>query len=519
MKRNISLATLLAAFLLLPLSCSQDGLDQVNNNEVAAPNFWATESDARLAVNGMFHPLANTFFWGRIAHTGAILRSDVFDIIPFGTNTTMSTFQGGPGTARWALEPWQELYKTVARANQVLANVDAENVPDGDARAEILGQARFARAFAYWYLLHLYGNVPLVTEPVGGEEDFFPSQAPPAEVYAQIETDLSAAAGELPREWDESNLGRPTAGSAIALLGKTQLYQGKWAEADATFERIMDGRYALLPGERYQENFGVTNEYNEEEIFSLQYLGMDNFAWGVDMAGVGTLGTYHIDYAPPTKSPDQGHIINSWVRELFEANGEVIRRNATLAYDYEGAKGYGGTDFLEDFAGDIEVARGRDQEPIFSVKYAGLDLGPRGEVQFLGANVGNNWRIIRFADVLLMKAEALNEMGDQDGAVALLNRVRERAGVEPLGDDLADRDAVFQAVVDERVLELTGESHRFFDLVRWELADDYLGPNSLHGDHPKEISGGVFQSNKHELVWIPAAELAANPNLEQNPGY
>ncbi|MEL7160186.1 MAG: RagB/SusD family nutrient uptake outer membrane protein, partial [Bacteroidota bacterium] len=465
-----------------------------------------------------FHPVANTFFWGRIAHTGAILRSDVFDVIPFGTNTTMSTFQGGPGTARWALEPWQELYKAVARANAILENVTTENVTDQTARNEILGQARFMRGFAYWYLLHLYGNVPLVVETVKGEEDFFPEQAAPSAVYAQIETDLAAAANELPQSWPSSDLGRPTSGAAIALLGKTQLYQEKWSEAAATFARIMDGRYDLLPGEQFADNFGVTNEYNEEEIFSLQYLGADNFAWGVDMSGVGNLGTYHIDYAPPTKSPDQGHIVNSWVKDLFEANGEEIRRNATLAYDYPGAKGYGGTDFATDFAGDIGVANNLNQEPIFSVKYAGLDLGVRDDVQFLGANVGNNWRIIRYADVLLMRAEALNESGDQDGAIELINRVRERAGVDPIATGL-DQEQVRQAVIDERVLELTGESHRFFDLVRWGLADDYLGANSLHGDHPKELSSGVFQSNKHELVWIPAAELAANPNLEQNPNY
>ena len=521
MKQYIKPFLISAALLgvaLLPTSCSEDSLEQVNTNEVSAPNFWQDEGDARLAVNGMFHPIANTFFWGRIVHTGAILRSDVFNVRPFGTNTTMSTFQGGPGTARWATEPYQEMYKSIFRANSILENVNEMNVPSTDARNEILGQAYFMRAFDYWYLLHLYGNVPLVTKTPETDEELFPSQAAPSAVYAQIEADLSQAADLLPNAWGANDMGRPTSGSAIALLGKTQLYQEKWAEAATSFNRITDGRYSLLPADRYQENFGVDNEYNEEEIFSLQYLGQTNFAWGTDVAGVGNLGTYHIDYAPPTKSPDQSHFINSWVKDLFEANGETVRRNATLAYDYPGSEGYGGTDFLTDFAGDIEVANNDGVEPIFTKKYAGLDLGTRDQVQFLGANVGNNWRIIRYADVLLMLAEAQNESGNTGAAIDLINQVRNRAQVDELDGGLSQGD-VRQAIIDERVLELTGESHRFFDLVRWGLADDYLGPNSLHGSNPKSLSGGVFQSNKHELVWIPQSEIDANPNLVQNEGY
>ncbi|MEM9526240.1 MAG: RagB/SusD family nutrient uptake outer membrane protein [Bacteroidota bacterium] len=508
----------LALALLVPTACSEDALNQANTNTVSTGSFWQSEDDARLAVNGMFHPVANTFFWGRIVHTGAILRSDVFNIRPFGINTTMSTFQGGPGTSRWATEPYQELYKSIFRANSILENVNEENVSSTSARNEIIGQAYFMRAFDYWYLLHLYGNIPLVAETPKGDEDFFPSQASKDQVYALIESDLNQAASLLPASWGDNDKGRPTSGAAIALLGKTQLYQQKWSEAAATFNRITDGRYSLLPADRYEENFGVTNEFNEEEIFSLQYLGNTNFAWGTDVAGVGNLGTYHIDYAPPTKSPDQSHFVNPWVKDLFETNGETVRRNATLLYDYPGATGYGRRPYLEDFAGDIDVANADNVEPIFTKKYAGTDLGDREDVNFLGANVGNNWRILRYADVLLMLAEALNESGNSAGAITEINKVRARANVTALAGGL-NQGEVRQAIIDERVLELTGESHRFFDLVRWGLADDYLGANSLHGTNPKSLSGGVFQANKHELIWLPQSEIDANPNLEQNPGY
>lgn len=520
MKKFLTSSLWLAAMLfLLPFSCSDEELNQVNSNTVSADLFWQNESDARLAVNGMYHPITNTFFWGRIIHTGAMLRSDVFNVRPFDNNTTMSTFQGTPGVARWATEPWQEAYKCIFRANAILENVTADNVPDGAARNEILGQAHFMRGFAYWYLVNLYGNVPLVTKVAESDEDFFPSQAAPGDVWAQIVADFQAAENELPAVWaGDTNIGRPTSGAAAAFRGKSLLYTGDWSGAEAAFEKVVSsGNYSLLPADRYNENFDETNENNEESVFELQFLGIQAFAWGVDIPGVGTMGNFHIDYAPPSKSPDQSHFVNSWVRELFEANGETIRRDQTLAYDYPGSTGYGGEPYLTDFEDDIAQAVADEIEPIFSRKYAGLDIGKREDVDFLGTNVGNNWRIIRYADVLLMHAEALNNQGRTGEAETFLNMVRMRAEVTPkTGLSQAE---MTQAIIDERVLELTGEGHRFFDLVRWGLADDYMGATSLHGDHPKSLSGGVFQLNKHELVWIPVSELAANPNLVQNPGY
>ncbi len=504
--------------LLIPFSCSDDLLNQNNTNTVSSATFWKTPEDVELAVNGIYHPITGTFFWGRIVHTGAMLRSDVFNVRPLGVNTAMSTFQGEAGVARWATEPWQECYKAIFRANSVLENTTAENVPDQTQRDGFTGQAYFMRAFSYWYLINLYGNVPLVTETPKDSEDFFPTQAEKSVVWAQIVSDLEQAETLLPASWDNDNAGRPTAGAATALKGKSYLYQNNWSAASTALMNVVNNSsYSLLPAVRYHENFDETNENNEESVFELQYLGVAAFVWGADIPGAGTMGNFHIDYAPPEKSPDQSHFINSWVKDLFEANGETIRRDQTLAYDYPGSTGYGGLAFLDDFAGDIAVAQADGMEPIFTRKYSGMDVGERDAVDFLGTNVGTNWRIIRYADVLLMLAEALNEQGQTAQAETYLNMVRDRAQVAPkTGLNQAD---MRQAIIDERVLELTGEGHRFFDLVRWGLADDYMGTNSLHGPHPKSLSGGVFQSDKHEYIWIPQGELEANSNLEQNPGY
>lgn len=509
--------TLLAA-MVFPISCSDDLLDQVNTNTVSTGTFWADANDVSLAVNGMYHPITNTFFWGRIVHTGAMLRSDIFNVRPFGPNTAMSTFQGEAGAARWSTEIWQEPFKTIFRANAILENVNAENVPDATTRNGFIGQAHFMRGLAYWYLVNLYGNVPIVTRTAQGDEDFFPAQASPSEVWAQIITDFTAAESELPASWSGADLGRPTSGAATAFKGKSYLYQGDWSAAESAFRQVVNsGNYSLLPSDRYMENFTEENENNEESVYELQFLGQSAFAWGVDIPGTGNMGNFHIDYAPPAKSPDQSHYINSWVKDLFEANGETIRRDATLAYDYPGSTGYGGVPFLDDFTAELDLAVSEGMEPIYSRKYAGMDIGVRADVDFLGTNVGNNWRIIRYADVLLMLAEAINEQNKPADAEPFVNMVRERAAVSTLTG--LNQDQMRQAIIDERVLELSGESHRFFDLVRWGLADDYMGETSLHGDHPKSLSGGEFQNGKHEYIWIPVSELSANENLVQNPGY
>jgi len=518
MKIKQSILLILVGILMIPVSCTDNLLDQINTNAVSTGNFWSNAADAELAVNGMYHPITNTFFWGRIIHTGAILRSDVFNIRPFGTNTSMSTFQGEPGVARWATEVFQEPYKTVFRANAIMENVNAENVPNQAQRDGFIGQAYFMRAFSYFYLVNLFGNVPLVTTTAQGAEDFFPTQASPEDVWTQIIADFTMAESLLPSSWSGADAGRATSGAATGMRGKSELYAGRWAEAEASLRRVVNsGTYSLLPAEQYGDNFGVTNENNSESLFELQYLGLESFAWGVDIPGVGTLGTYHIDYAPPLKSPDQSHYVNSWVRDVFEENGDIVRRNETIVFDFPGATGFAGQPFTEDFAGEISLANTEGMEAIYSVKYAGFDIGDRASVDVLGTNVGNNWRILRYSDVLLMLAEAINNQGRPGDAETFLNEVRSRAQIEPkTGLSQAEMG---QAIIDERVMELTGEGHRFFDLVRWDLADDYIGANSLHGQHPKSLSGGVFQSGKHELVWIPQSELSSNPNLVQNPGY
>ncbi|MCK8521204.1 RagB/SusD family nutrient uptake outer membrane protein [Aquimarina sp. D1M17] len=523
LKNKLFLISILTTLLVVVNGCNEDQLELSNPNTVAEPDFFQTEADFRLAVNGMFHPVTAVLFWGRVVHTGALLRSDAYNIVPFQQNTTMSTLEGQPGIARWSSDMFPQLYQTIFRANTILEKINEENVPDENARNEIIGQAYFMRAFANWYLVNLWGNVPLVLKTPTTNEELFPSAATPAAINQAIIDDLTEAANRLPDSWADEDKGRPTAGSALALRGKTHLYIKDYPSAVTDFQAVVNNfGYQLLSAANYEQNFTEENENNVESVFELQFLGQANFIWGTDIPGTGTQGHYFIDYSPPNLSPDNGHFINPHILQVFEDNADEVRRNATIAFDYPGALGYGGVPFTEDFADDIAEAAQLGIPALFTKKYAGFEQGTREEIPVLGNTIGNNWRIIRYADVLLMLAEALNEDNRTPEAIPFINQVRERAQIAPLALSLSKTE-VTQAIIDERVMELTGEGHRFFDLVRWELADDILGPGSTvaGGRHPKSLAGpsAVFTVGQDELLWIPVPELQANPNLRPNPGY
>ncbi len=522
-KNKIFLVFAGMCLLLATHGCSEDRLEINNPNAVAEPDFFQSEEDFRLAVNGMYHPITAVFFWGRVVHTGALLRSDAFNIVPFQQNTTMSTLEGQPGIARWAVDMYPQLYQSIARANTIIeAAAENETLSDA-ARNEIVGQAYFQRAFSNWYLRNFFGTSPLVMSTPANSDEFFPPNATQAEFDAAIIADLTQATAMLPNAWPDSERGRPTAGSALALRGKTYLYMGDYGNATTDLTAVTTNfSYELLPAASYDDNFTTTNENNVESVYELQFLGQDNFIWGSDIPGTGTQGNYFIDYAPPRLSPDNGHFINPHILQVFEDNGDTVRRNATIAFDYPGATGYGGVPFTDDFADDITDANSLGVPALFTRKYAAMEQGTRDQLPVLGQTIGNNWRIIRYADVLLMLAEALNETGATGQAVGFINQVRERALIAPLDGGISQSD-LRQAIIDERIMELTGEGHRFLDLVRWEIAGDILGPGSTvaNGNHPKFLAGpaAVFTTGQDELIWIPVSELQANPNLTQNQGY
>lgn len=405
-------------------------------------------------------------------------------------------------------EGWGELNAIVARANQVLANVPNIKM-DETRKKQILGEAYFLRAFSHFYLLNMWGNIPLIAKPANTLEDILVPQSSTADVWASIKSDLKQAQASLPDK--PKDVGRATSGAATALLGKAHLYTKDWAMAAAEFKKIIDGgAYKLVAN--YQDNSLSTTNNNAESIFELQYQSSSTGNWGPS----GTPNPYRgqawePDIAPKGYTSQAGTTINRWVFDLFmkekTTTGAIDPRAfATMIWNYPGAKVYQ-DDFTKAFTGS-------DANNVLVRKYLNFDrtssLTPGS-----WAYATNNRRMIRLGDVLLMYAEAENEAnGPTAAAYAAINQVRTRATMPGIKPGLS-KDTFREAVRNERVLELTAEGDRFLDLLRWGIAADVFTKNPAL----RSNSGGQFQANKNEYLPIPQNDINTNPQLKQNPGY
>jgi hypothetical protein len=333
------------------------------------------------------------------------------------------------------------------------------------------------------------------------------------EVYQLIFEDLTFAKANLPTKGNTEN-GRATSGAAQALKGKAHLFQEQWAEAKAEFETLSG---YTIEGVDPRSNGNVAGEFNDESIFEINYdqaIGGDQ--WDAGASGVRETTFRGIEYAPTNFA---NIVVRPSFFDEFEADDPRIE-----AYFYQTGDEYGGQRFSpdddvpnpgvsrfgepgEDGTVPLEFVLGT---PVWR-KYQNLDAQLQDDFTYSGIN----FRVIRYADVLLMWAEAENELGNQAAAIDLLNRVRDRVGLPNYGTEEMDgrgypvntQEQVFEAIVHERAVELAGEQIRFLDLKRWGLAADV-------------IEG--FTPGKNEFLPIPQAEIDGNPQLtqeDQNPGY
>lgn len=515
-----SVAAVAMVLLLTLSSCSDNLLQTQDPNRVTPDNFWQDASDAEKGINAVYGALPTVFGWGRMM--GAILtihRGDIVDVFPQPNVYNAGTFNLTPSDPR-VEEGWRNTWEVVSRANYVLANVPDIEM-DEDRKAQIIGEAHFLRGLGYFYLQNMWGSIPLYTGPLltleglAGEE-----QSPPAEVWANIKSDFRAAQERLPENWSGSDVGRATWGAATAMLGKAHLYtsgpgilsSGEWSAAAEEFQKVVDsGVYELV--DDYQHNFLEPHNNNAESVFEIQYEPTPNGAWGRsgNSSSPARGKGWEPDIAPQGYTSQQSVDINDWVFNLYmeeqTIDGDVDpRAYATLLWDYDGAIVYQDT-FDEAFPGE-------NSDAVFVRKYLEFDrqssLSPGSWFYS-----GNNYRMLRFADVLLMYAEALNEANGPTPAVYnAVNRVRTRANMPDLSPGMS-QEQMRQAIRDERVLELAVEGHRHLDLRRWGImADRFINNPEL-----REHAGMLFERDKNEVLPIPQQDIDANPNLVQNPGY
>lgn len=488
-------------FLILGVSlaaCREDFLEKSPIVGTTEENFYRTEADAIAAVNAAYAALqfqlspAGHFrwFWGDIMSDDAVKGgggdNDVNSLLQ------LETFKGPVNTDLLEAE-WGADYEGIYRANVVLEKVPPIEM-DAALKARILGEARFIRAWQFYNLVTMFGGVPLADHVLAPSE-YNMSRASAEEVWDLIESDLQAAIPVLWKrsEYPAADLGRITRGTAQALLVKTYLWRQKWPEAKTVAEDIINSNeYQLVAN--YADIFPVYGENNSESVFEIQYMNASGGNWGKNNANEGSFTNVF------TRARGQfaGYGFNiptqDFVDEFF-AEGFEDPRLASTVFRVGDEMGDRGTFTID--------ATGGSPYLYYPKKYFNnkSEDAPFGDPN---PNGGSNDRVIRYADVLLMHAEAAYHTGDEGAARASLNQVRNRVHIPDIS---YSGPALLEAIYRERRIELGLEAHRFFDLVRTGRAPEVLG--SLG-----------FTAGVHELFPIPQSQIqATNGALSQNPGY
>ena len=461
--------------------------EAIEGYQITADVYLQQESDYHAALVGTYDPLQWLFFniqIGTIASEISLCGGEsATDYIGLQQIDNMTHYPENDVLTRI----WQWLYEGVNRANYM-----EENKPniEFDGKESLYGEVYFLRAYYYFELVKFFGDVPLFTEfrlTAGDSGNLV--RSPKEEVYAQIELDLQNAIAVLPNSQAEA--GRVNKYTAYALLGKVLLYQDKFTEAASTFDNII-GVYSLVGD--YGTQFLRFGENGPESVFEIQYTNTSNwYDWGCPQCSEGNYGII-MNGPRGWNGPEyaQGWSFNVPTEELYNSyHPQDLRRDATILNIAEFASATGAS-----------YTEGYNHTGFFNNKYIPRAGESGGQIEL---NYLTNYRIIRYADVLLMAAEAYNRSGINDNlALSFLNQVRIRA----FDDDEFELNNLSganltNAIWEERKFELAMEGHRFFDLVRTNQAFSVI-PGFVQG--------------KHEVFPIPQQEIDIS-GLTQNPGY
>jgi len=475
-----------ALFAALAGGCAD--LELTNPNEQTTATFWQTEQHALQGVNAAYRGMQENGAYGRWLQFAYDIRSDLgFSRSPWGelANFTATIFTDLDFEV--SRQIWNHHYGAIFRANQVIDNVPGIQM-NAALRDRIVGEAKFIRALMYFNLVNLYGNVPLnLKTSVAADR---PSQATPAQVWAQIEKDLTEAMAVLPPSYGGADVGRATRGAAQALLGRAQLQQRKWAPAAQTLQQVISsGQYELVPN--YRDNFTEAGDNNREGIFEVQFGGPNVLAAGSRGQNIIKLIGPCAPNGPAFCDADVTDWYFSQFNEKTATGGDDPRLDATLFFR--------GTAYNRPYSDYFGSAEGRK----FWIKY--------GEFYRNGQDWDNpiNVKVMRLGGALLQHAEAAVMAGDAAAARTSVNRVRARAGLAPLAT------VNLEAVEREQLRELGFENERWLFLARHGWLTD---PARIQILASRDTQFRNFQPHQ-ALLPIPATEVNLNSNVKQNPGW
>lgn len=501
LRNHICQLLVILALTVVVFGCSN--LEEDTSGVLVVDSFFKTESDLDAAVVAIYREFIRNGFvaFGSTDTFAPLMGGDDITAIFGGNKLTFSefdVFNANSANGRLLGSSWQKPYDAIYAANTVLANID--NV-DGDSMVIAQGeaQARFLRALAYFWMVRLYGDLPLVTSP---EPDTELSRSPVSDVYALIESDLLFAEQNLPESWDVP--GRPTVWAAKSLLSKVYLTMAGWPLKDASkyplaAQRAKDvidnSPHQLLPN--YADLWPIDNQNNIEQIFNIQFC----------KNGGGCGFQYFSTLTGRSSRPPEESGFNDFFAEIgfFNRFPEGPRKDATFHTSFTQDDG---TPIIE--WNDPTASTGHP----YYAKYrsGGISGQPGFEHPFQSSRP---FTIIRYAEVLLIYAEAQARADGAPNAMAYdaINEVRTRAGLNNLSPVLGE-EAFVDAVIDERGWEFAAEMIRWFDLIRTEKVEESITLKDPMDNQP----AGAVTKDKY-LAPIPASEILLNPNLTQNPGY
>jgi len=484
---------------LVLLSCSKDFLYKDDPTRLSSDAFYQNTAEMNQALVGSYSQLQD------VISDQWLLNEMIAD------NTTVDFNPGDRGFAYrhegyeyWTITSnnsvntsmYNRYYNAIYNVNSGLMRLaNSTTVPEAE-KTPIEGQFRFLRAYYYFQLVQYYGDLILVLEPFSDPSKAYEfNRVPAAEVYTQVEADLSAAVEKLPATYGVSQAGRITKGAALSLLGKVYLTEKKYQQAISSLNLVTG--YSLNAD--YADNFDPALKNGPESVFEVQYDGSSTLGeWSGFIYIFGPRESGGAVTGFPQSNPSGWNIPTKDIIAAYEPGD--LRKDASVGLDYIRPSTSEVVPYIKKFRHDHAVY-GRSND---------------------------NWPILRYADVLLMLAEAINEESGPADAYTYLNQVRQRAGLAAVGG--LDKTGFRAAVLKERRVELAFENWRWFDLKRTNTTEELVNILNAHGTaeraNPTVSRQGVpfsatdYVFSGYEALYpIPADELLVNKNLTQNPGY
>lgn len=574
--------------VILLAGCKKDLLDTAPYGQLATENMWTSDNLTDLGVTGIYNALR----LGQTLSGASGLEIYQYDRFSFTgqTRDAESMLQGTitPSNGLFS-NNWRNFYEGVIRANDAIANIPLKSPSTASKKARLIAEAKFLRAYFYFRLNQVWKGVPIYLEPVRYDA-FDKARSTEQEVWQQVIKDLTDAINEpeLPNKYAKSNggYGRVTKGAAYALRGKVYMYTKEWAKAAADFQQVKGLGYSLFGS--YTQLFKEANEQCDEMIFSVQNTGVSGLGsttewycgtrssfgscWNTYLVSPNLVDLYENTdgskfdwnsiipgYSSMTPTARQVYFLRdnmtaaeinaaqargadmskylpvgneARIKVAYQNRDPRLAANVITPYaNYNGVLGGANQTVMSRFPYRTENAPSydlrTDTQTFFYYLYR--KFVAEGNTEFLDRGFGPiDIPLIRYADVLLMWAEALNEQGDVPGAIAKVNEVRTRAGMPALqqadnskGTFVSGQTEMRDRIRNERRVEFPNEGINYFDEMRWGTWKETVFKT---GNGIQQIWG----QNTSPYTWmgdflyawpIPQAEIERNPKLTQNPGW